>query len=486
MTRVHDNPSSSSRPSNRSARLFAANAASSTRSWADRTRSSRPAPVGVLREPTRAGLAAGEPVGLHTRDPEPAEHRRLRELGERCPACAARVGRGDQPAPGHRRRAAQAHPPTTARGRRRTPRAGTTSVSAVSRRQPRREVAVGDPDAHVDHSRVAAPPRAPAAPACRHHRSSVGAARGKRATPRAIEHDLRHELFDRAHHGFELARVVAASSESMTVSSAAPRSRLHAAEARASLLPDELRPTRHAPPDRDHVMIRWTTCRVRRSPRRVVQLGSRTRAATTGQSGHHRQQTRSERVRSDGTSELADRRARGHPAPLDAHVQGAAPEKAGIVEPDPRTALGAERERGTGLPPTRRRAHHEDRVRARRARATRRRASAAPIPRGTSAITRLTPSSSAATTVAQREGGTRRTTANRSSVTPASCAASAPRVPSRSMAAAHSPTARDRGRELEGDRSGPCSRDVALDAQHRSTHEGAAGDQLAQIPREPD
>ncbi len=76
-----------------------------------------------------------------------------------------------------------------------------------------------------------------------------------------------------------------------------------------------------------------------------------------------------------------------------------------------------------------------------RARASSRRASPSATPRGTSASTRLTPSSRAATTVAQRAGGTRRTTANRSSATPASAAASGPRVASTSTAAAHSPSA---------------------------------------------
>ena len=56
-------------------------------------------------------------------------------------------------------------------------------------------------------------------------------------------------------------------------------------------------------------------------------------------------------------------------------------------------------------------------------------------------MTRLTPSSSAATTVAQRSFGTPRTTAKRESSTPHSCAESPPRVPGRSTAAAHSPAA---------------------------------------------
>ena len=76
-----------------------------------------------------------------------------------------------------------------------------------ARREPGREVAVGDPDAHVHHSRVAHHLEDPPRERVVTTEVARGTARGERATPRAIEHDLRHELFDRAHHGLELARV---------------------------------------------------------------------------------------------------------------------------------------------------------------------------------------------------------------------------------------------------------------------------------------
>ena len=209
--------------------------------------------------------------------------------------------------------------------------------------------------------------------------------------------------------------------------------------------------------------------------------GSRTRAATTGQSGHHRQQTRVQTARA--SSRTAGRAAA--PAPLDVHVQGAAPEKAGIVEPDPRAALGAERERGAGLPPTRRRAHHEDRVALAGARHQ------AACVRGTDPARHLGHHEAHAVEQRRDHGGPagggnppdHREPIERH-----------PRLARRERAEGAVevdggrplPDRGDRGRELEGDRGGPCSRDVALDAQHRAAHEGAAGDQLAQIAREPD
>ena len=87
-----------------------------------------------------------------------------------------------------------------------------------------------------------------------------------------------------------------------------------------------------------------------------------------------------------------------------------------------------------------------------RVRASRRRASPTRRWRGTSPTTRLIPSSRTSTVVAQRAGGTRRATTNRSRATPAAAAASPPSVPSRSTAAAHSPTPVAGRAQGQGDR----------------------------------
>ena len=154
----------------------------------------------------RAGLAAGEPVCLHTRDPEPAEHRRLGELGERAQRAQPESGEeiGELGAAGDVRRE-HTHRPRREEGGRLPARHDERVCRA--RREPGREVAVGDPDARVRHSGVAHHLEDPLRQRVVTAEVAGGAARGKRATPRAIEHDLRHELFDRAHHVLELARV---------------------------------------------------------------------------------------------------------------------------------------------------------------------------------------------------------------------------------------------------------------------------------------
>ena len=191
------------------------------------------------------------------------------------------------------------------------------------------------------HSRVAHDlehrPRA----ARRHHRSTRdGAARRERATPRPIEHDLRHELFDRAHHGFESSRASAASSASTTASSAHRASASRRRRPRVPLLRDALRPTRCT-----------TGPRSRESSGRPLgpttatgaSCNSGARAASRDDRPVGAPQAADDRARaSDGTQPARGPRGRAAaPRPSTCTCSERLREEAGVVEPDPHAALGA-------------------------------------------------------------------------------------------------------------------------------------------------
>ena len=392
-------------------------------------------------------LAAREPVGQRTGRAEAAEHRGGWELGERTERAQTQAGEEiDQVVPATVRRVDR----TGEHGDR--PRREEGGRLPRPARRPCR--------VHVLRSRARRDRPRTCRRRCRRARRRRRArARTRRCAPRARRR-LRSSATDRA-SGTTTDPVVRARAAAPAARPRAPpartRARRRCRRRRAPPAPRSAprpraraarpRPLRRAPPP---------TPRPPPCPcpgpavgddhdRGVDQRGIERRAATTGQSGHHSAQVRRGLLhlsRSSRPRELADAgTGRGTPAldldPEPARLEDTRPRgRSSHAEP---VACSVNR----ALP-----GHTAPRVSATtstdsrsRARASSRRASPRLTPRGTSASTRLTPSSRAATTVAQRAGGTRRTTANRSSATPASAAASGPRVASTSTAAAHSPSA---------------------------------------------
>ena len=152
------------------------------------------------------GLAARKPVSVDTREPEPAEHRRLGQLRE----CAERA----QPEPREKIgelgatvdvRREYSHRPRREEYGRLT--AWHDERIGRARGEPGSEITVSDPDARVHHTCLAHHLEYPARERIVTTEVARGTARGERTTSGPVEHELWYELFDHAHHHLERARV---------------------------------------------------------------------------------------------------------------------------------------------------------------------------------------------------------------------------------------------------------------------------------------
>ena len=278
-------------------------------------------------------LAAREPVRAPAvrarsgRAPRRAGARRTRR------ACAARAGTARRPAP--RRRARR---PATARG---TPGSPRRDDHPAAGREPGRERAVGDPDARVvDALRAHRAPSTCATSAVVTAEVARRPAGGEREHPGPVDHQARGESPPpRAPRARTSARRAAGSTSTIVIPGHAGLG-LAPAEPGARPPPPALRATPRAP---GRARAPRPARRPARSPRR--------RAATTGQSGHHRLKrparhaTWSRQPARAGRATVCTPGA--HAPALDPQPQRRVPRARPRPElqPRPRTALGPEPQR---------------------------------------------------------------------------------------------------------------------------------------------
>ena len=198
---------------------------------------------------------------------------------------------------------------------------GTTTTSSrvlgARAASPAANVAVGDPDAHVDDAELAHARRRPAPPARRHHRSSATVrASGTTAGPVVRARAAARAPRPRAPR----ARTRARRRRRRRRAPRAPRSapRLHARRSPTAT------PSARASADADAHHLPALVRARRPRPARRRSAGSRRRAATTGQSGHHSAQVRCGVDRTGGHPARASSPTRGRaaaPAALHLHLE---------------------------------------------------------------------------------------------------------------------------------------------------------------------